>query len=101
MVFIFHGNCIVMNKQTCSQVEEDGIEFKSITMEKFADLQKVKEEMGRNRILIVNMTPILRKSIEQREYTLREIHSYTTSQGFALARMGQGRLLILPPYVRF
>ncbi len=91
-----------MNKQTyVSQLDEKGIEFKFAKIEKIADLQKVKDEMRSDRILIVNMTPIMKQSMEQTAYALQELHSYALGEGFALARMGQGRVLILPPYVRF
>lgn len=84
-----------------SRLKEKGIEFKFTKMEKIADLQKVKDEMKRDRILIVNIMPILGKSIEQTEYALRELHSYCIGEEFALGRMGDSKILILPPYVRF
>ena len=102
MFFIIYANSILMNKQTyVSQLEEKGIEFRFTKMEKFADLQNVKDEMRGDRLLIVSMKAILKNSIEQAEYALRELHSYCVGEGFALARMGEGRILILPPYVRF
>ena len=89
------------NQNYVSQLEDKGIEFEFTKMEKIEDLQKVKDEMRGDRILIVKISSILSKSLEQAEYALQELHSYCLSEGFALARMGQGRVLILPPYVRF
>jgi SepF-like predicted cell division protein (DUF552 family) len=91
-----------MQKQAfVSRLEEKGIEFKFAKMEKVEDVQKVKDEMRGDRILIINIAPILKKSMEQTECALQELHSYCLSEEFSLARMGQGRVLILPPYVRF
>jgi|GEM_PF-5249830 len=91
-----------MQKQTyIAQLDDKGIEFRFAKIEKLADVQRVKDEMRGDRILIVSMLPILKKSLEQTEYALRELHSHVVDEGFGLARMGQGRVLILPPYVRF
>lgn len=91
----------MQNQAYVSRLEEKGIEFKSVKVEKIQDLQKVKDEMMYDRILIVNITHLLGKSMEQAEYALRELHSYCLDEGYSLARMGQNRVLVLPPYVRF
>lgn len=100
MLIIYTSKYAVMQSYT-SHLEERGIHFKFTKIEKIEDLQKVQQLIDEDNIIIINIVPILRKSLDQTEYAIQELHSHCIKKGLSLARMGQGRVLILPSYVIF
>lgn len=96
------SNANLENEQRRLQnLDADKIQFEFVEMQSAIDLQRLKDDAREDRILLVDMAPIVRKSLELTEYALKELYLHFSAKKYSLARIGQAGVLILPPCVRF
>jgi SepF-like predicted cell division protein (DUF552 family) len=74
--------------------------LKAMPLRDLADLEKIKAEVNSGNILILRITPLAAKSIEDVKKAVNELSEFTESIGGDIARLGEERVVLCPPNVR-
>ena len=74
--------------------------LKAIPLRDLADLEAVKAEVKSGNILILRITPLAGKSIDDVKRAVNELTEFAESQGGDIARLGEERVVICPPNVK-
>ena len=74
--------------------------LKALPLKDLSDLETIKKEVKSGNILILRITPLATKSIEDVKRAVNELCDFTESIGGDIARLGEERVVICPPHVR-
>lgn len=74
--------------------------LKAMPLRDLSDLDTVKSEVSSGNILILRITPLASKSIEDVKRAVNELCEFTESVGGDIARLGEERVVICPSHVR-
>ena len=74
--------------------------LKAITLRDLSDISAVKEDIKKHMILIIRVTPLAQKELEELRKVVEDLYSYTQSAGGDIARLGEERIVITPPGVK-
>ena len=74
--------------------------LKSFLLHNTSDLNSIKNEISAGNILILRITPLADKSIEDVKQTINELCEFVTSFGGDIARLGSERVVICPQNVK-
>ena len=64
------------------------------------EIAHIKEDVKNHTIVILKITPLAQKSIEDLKSTIEELTDFTISFGGDIARLGEERIVITPPGVK-
>jgi len=64
------------------------------------DLENIKTEVNSGNILILRITPLANKSIEDVKHAVNELYDFTETIHGDIARLGEERIVICPPKIR-
>ncbi len=76
------------------------IYVKALPLQELDDVEAIKTEIRTGNILIVRITPLARKSVDQTKLAITELTDHVKSIGGDIARLGEERIVITPPGVR-
>ena len=82
------------------QTEKTPVYLKAITLRDQSDIAVVKEDIKDHMILIIRVTPLAQKDLEELRKVVENLYSYTHSTGGDIARLGEERIVITPPGVK-
>lgn len=74
--------------------------LKAMPLRDLSDVEVVKHELKRGNIIILKITPLARKSIEDVKVAVNELSSFTKSIEGDIASLGEERVVIVPKAVR-
>lgn len=74
--------------------------LKAMPLRDLADLEGIKNEVKAGNILILRITPLADKSIEDVKQAVNELCGFAESLGGDIARLGEERVVICPPKVK-
>jgi len=74
--------------------------LKAMPLRDLADLDAVKSEVRSGNILILRITPLASKSVEDVKRAVNELCEFVESVGGDIARLGEERIVICPPNVK-
>ena len=74
--------------------------LKAMPLRELTELETMKNEVRNGNILILRITPLASKSIEDVKSAVNELYSFAESIGGDIARLGEERVVICPPTVR-
>jgi SepF-like predicted cell division protein (DUF552 family) len=74
--------------------------LKAMPLRDLADLDTVKSEVSSGNIIILRITPLATKSIEDVKRAVNELCEFAESVGGDIARLGEERVVICPPNVK-
>ncbi len=74
--------------------------LKAMPLRTLADLEVVKHELNLGNVLILKITPLARKSIEDIKKAVNELSDFTQSIGGDIASLGEERVVIVPSFIR-
>ncbi|MGB9959827.1 MAG: cell division protein SepF [Candidatus Bathyarchaeales archaeon] len=74
--------------------------LKAMPLRDLADLDAVKNEVRSGNILILRITPLANKNVEDVKRAVNELCEFATSIGGDIARLGEERIVICPPNVK-
>ncbi|MEM3553456.1 MAG: cell division protein SepF [Candidatus Bathyarchaeia archaeon] len=81
--------------------EKPGKTFlKAMPLRDLSDLDVVKKEVRSGNILILRITPLANKSVDDVKKAVNELCEFVESVGGDIARLGEERVVICPPNVR-
>jgi SepF-like predicted cell division protein (DUF552 family) len=81
-------------------VEMEKTYLKAIPLKELADVAKVKDEVNKGNIIILKVTPLASKSIEDVKNAVNELYAFSESSGGDIARLGEERVVICPKNIR-
>ena len=73
---------------------------KALPLQELDDVNSIKAEIGGGNILIVRITPLAKKSVEETKLAITELTDHVKSIGGDIARLGEERIVITPPGVK-
>jgi len=74
--------------------------LKALPLRDLEDVDVVKREIKAGNILILRVSPLAKKSIEDVKRAVSELCEYTQTVGGDIARLGEERVVITPAFVR-
>ena len=81
-------------------MQKSPIYLKAITLRKNSDISTVKDEAKKGMILILRITPLAQKDVEELRKTIDELYNYAQSTGGDIARLGEERIVLTPASVK-
>src|SRR2546426_6474985 len=70
---------------------------KALPLQELDDVEVIKTEIRTGNILIVRITPLARKSVDETKLAITELTDHVKSIGGDIARLGEERIVITPP----
>ncbi len=74
--------------------------MKALTLRDISDIAAIKEDIKKHMIVILKVTPLAQKDVEELRKVVEELYSYAQSVGGDIARLGEERVVITPPGVK-
>ena len=74
--------------------------LKAITLRDTSDIHAVKEDIKKNMILVLRVTPLAQKNVEELRKLVEEIYAIAKTIGADIARLGEERIIVTPPGVK-
>lgn len=74
--------------------------LKAMPLRDLAGLESIKTEVKSGNILILRITPLANKSIDDVKRAVNELCEFSESIGGDIARLGEERVVICPPSVK-
>jgi len=98
------SNILRKSKKVEKEVEVRGISgktyLKAMPLRNLSDLDAVKNEVKSGNIMILRVSPLASKSIDDVKRAVNELCEFAESVGGDIARLGEERVVICPPGVR-
>ncbi len=73
---------------------------KALPLQELDDVETIKFEIKAGNILIIRITPLARKSVDETKLAITELTDHVKSIGGDIARLGEERIVITPPGVK-
>jgi SepF-like predicted cell division protein (DUF552 family) len=74
--------------------------LKAMPLRELSDLENIKTEVKNGHIIILRVTPLASKSIEDVKSAVNELYQFAESIGGDIARLGEERVVICPKTIR-
>ncbi len=82
-----------------NQVSEKAY-LRAMPLRELSDLEIIKQEVKNGNIIILRITPLANKSVEDVKCAINELFSFTEEIGGDIARLGEERIVICPKEIR-
>ena len=82
------------------QKQENPTYLKAITIRDPSDIHTIKEDIKKNMILILRVTPLAQKDVEKLRKVVEELYMITKNAGADIARLGEERIIVTPSGVK-
>ena len=70
--------------------------LKALPLRNLNDVEVIKRELKSGNILILRVTPLAKKSVEDVKKAVNELYEFTKSIGGDIARLGEERVVMVP-----
>jgi SepF-like predicted cell division protein (DUF552 family) len=74
--------------------------LKAMPLRDLSDLEEIKNEVKNGNVLILRITPLASKNIEDVKLAVNELYEFAESIGGDIARLGEERVVICPQNIR-
>lgn len=74
--------------------------LKALPLRDLKDVDVIKREVKSGNILIVRIIPLAKRSIDDVKQVVSELSEFTQLVGGDIARLGEERIVVTPPWVR-
>ena len=82
------------------QTQKTPVYLKALTLRDISDITAIKEDIKKHMILILRVTPLAQKDVEELRKVVEDLYSYAQSVGGDIARLGEERIVITPQGVK-
>ena len=83
-----------------SQEKGSDILLKALQLKSLDEIPQIEEDVSKRVIVILRVTPLAQKSVEELKGAVEQLYEFSTSIGGDMARLGEERIVITPPGVR-
>jgi SepF-like predicted cell division protein (DUF552 family) len=81
-------------------ITQPSIYVKALQLRELTDLALVKDEVRAGNIVILRITPLAKKSVDDVKNAINELCAYVGGVGGDIARLGEERIVITPSSVK-
>jgi len=74
--------------------------LKAITLRDYSDIHTVKEDIKKGMILVLRVTPLAQKNVEELRKAVEEIYNIAKNNDADIARLGEERIIVTPSGVK-
>jgi len=74
--------------------------LKALPLRDLGDVEMIKEEVKSGNVLILKVSPLAKKSIDDVKTAVSELLEFTQTVGGDIARLGEERVVITPAFIR-
>lgn len=74
--------------------------LKAMPLRELSDLETIKNEVKNGNVVILRITPLASKSIEEVKQAVNELSEFVSSLNGDIARLGEERVVLCPPNVK-
>ena len=82
------------------QKQENPTYLKAITIRDPSDIHTIKEDIKKEMILILRVTPLAQKDVDKLRKVVEELYTIAKNSNAAIARLGEERIIVTPPGVK-
>ncbi len=82
------------------QKQENSTYLKAMTIRDISDVHSIKEDIKKSMILILRVTPLAQKDVDQLRKVVEELYSIAKSENAEIARLGEERIIVSPSNVK-
>ena len=82
------------------QKQEAPTYLKAITIRDPSDLHSIKEDIKKNIILILRVTPLAQKDVEKLRKVVEDLYTIAKNSDADIARLGEERIIVTPHGVK-
>jgi SepF-like predicted cell division protein (DUF552 family) len=76
------------------------IYLKALPLRSADEVENIKVEVSKRNIVILRVTPLAHKNVEELRRAVQELYEYVEGVGGDIARLGEDRIVITPPEVK-
>jgi len=87
-------------KNKTSEEQTSRIYLKALPLRRLSDLETIKQEVESGNVLIVKISPLASKSVDDVKTAVNELCEFVKQVNGDIARLGEERIVITPPDVR-
>jgi len=87
-------------EKTVSASRPEKVYLKALPLRALEDLDMIKQEVKSGNVLILKVSPLAKKSIDDVKRAVSELLEFTKLVGGDIARLGEERVVITPPFIR-
>jgi len=73
--------------------------LKALPLRTLDDVEVIKNELKSGNIIILRVSPLARKSVEDVKKAVNELYEFTKSIGGDIARLGEERVVMVPTFI--
>jgi len=70
--------------------------LKAITLRDYSDVHSVKEDIKKGMILVLRVTPLAQKNVDELRKAVEEIYNIAKNADADIARLGEERIIVTP-----
>jgi SepF-like predicted cell division protein (DUF552 family) len=82
------------------QAHEPQVYLKAITLRDPTEVPLIKEDLKKQKIVIIRVTPLAQKSVDDLRSVIDDLYKFVQSAGGDIARLGEERVVITPAKVK-
>ncbi len=82
------------------QKQESPTFLKAITIRDPSDVHSIKEDIKKNMILILRVTPLAQSDVEKLRKVVEDLYTIAKNADADIARLGEERIIVTPPGVK-
>ena len=82
------------------QKQENPTYLKAITIRDASDVHSIKEDIKKGMILILRVTPLAQKDVEQLRKVVEDLYAIAKTAGADIARLGEERIIVAPSSIK-
>ncbi len=82
------------------QKQENSTYLKAMTIRDVSDVHSIKEDIKKGMILILRVTPLAQKDVDQLRKVVEELYSIAKAADAEIARLGEERIIIAPSSIK-
>ncbi|MBM3896313.1 MAG: cell division protein SepF [Thaumarchaeota archaeon] len=82
------------------QKQENPTYLKAITIRDPSDIHSIKEDIKKGMILILRVTPLAQKDVDELRKIVEELYKVAKATGADIARLGEERIIVTPSSVK-
>jgi len=83
-----------------TKAADEKVYLRAMPLRDMSDLESIKAEVSNGNILILRITPLANKSVEDVKTAVNELYAFTESIGGDIARLGEERIVICPQKIK-
>lgn len=73
---------------------------RAIPLSRLSDLEMIEHVSSAGNVLIIKITPIAKRSVEETKIAINQLSSFAKRIGGDIARLGEERVVLTPPGIR-